>query len=379
MKPGWWLLIGLVMLHAFAANAQSGLWKLTGNVKDSSGNPLQSASVFVSNSSKGTSTNAEGKFIISALPDGNYNLIISFIGFETQVYPVTINRKNENISVSMKPNRESLNDVVIKLDKGDREEQLKLFRKQFLGSGKNAKQTSIANEDKLLLYYDAKTKTLTAHSNDLLLISNTALGYNIKYLLSKLSFNKKTGDIKYFGYPLFEEMKASSPSEEKKWKKEREKTYEFSLLRFYRTLKKRNLIQQSYILGDLVKVPQDQVQTEGTLKGIGFFLTIGGQRYMDTLYWPDIPYYKIMTALPGQKYKLNFSGFLSVDVSSATDAADENEIYQPGDQFSVFSLNRPVVINEDGLPEDPSAIEYSGYWMKIRLSDLLPFDYKPGE
>lgn len=101
--------------------------------------------------------------------------------------------------------------------------------------------------------------------------------------------------------------------------------------------------------------------------------------YEDTVYWPEIPYYKIITALPGAKYKLNFSGFLCVDASSATGSAQEYQNYQPGKQFSVLSLKRPVVINQDGLPEDASGIEYYGYWMDMRLSDLLPFDYKPDD
>lgn len=381
MKTKWFFLIILFNLVASVTMAQSHEWKVTGNVKDATtGNALQSASVFISNSSKGTSSDAEGKFSIAGLSNGNYNLIISFVGYETQVYPIVINGKNETIPISMKPDEKELEDVVIKLDKGDRDELLKAFRKEFLGSSKNAKQTSITNEDKLVVHYNSDEKTLTAHSKDILLITNEALGYNIKYLLKNFSFNKKTGDLHYFGYPLFEEMKASKPSEEKQWKKNRANTYANSLLRFYRTLAKRNLIQQGYLLGDLVKLAPEQVQSKGTvIKGTGFSLSLGGQKYEDTLYWPEIPYYKIISALLGQKYKLNFSGYLCVDASSANGSPHEFDNYKPGKQFSVLSLKQPVIINEDGLPEDTSSIEYYGYWMDMRLSDLLPFDYKPGE
>ena len=255
-----------------------------------------------------------------------------------------------------------------------------VFFKEFLGNSKNAKQTSITNEDKLVLHYDSEDKTLTAHSKDILLITNEALGYNIKYLLKSFSFNKKTGDLRYFGYPLFEKMKATRPSEEKEWEKNRASSYTYSLLRFYRTLGKRNLIQQGYLLGDLVKIEPEQIQSKGTvIKGTGFYLSLGGQKYQDTLYWPEIPYYKIISALPSQKYKLNFSGYLCVDASSATGTPHEFDNYRPGKQFSLLSLKRPVIINEEGLPEDASSIEYIGYWMDMRLSDLLPFDYQPGE
>lgn len=363
------------------AFSQTNKWNIYGVIKsDSTGIPLQSASVFISNSSKGTSTDAEGKFTISGLSNGNYNLIISYIGFEAQIYPIVINDKNSIISIRMKPASDSLTDVVIQFKKGDRQEELKVFRKEFLGNDKNAKQTTINNEEKLHLYYNSSEKILTGHSNEILEITNDALGYHIKYILKEFSFNKKSGEIHYVGYPFFEEMKSTSKSDEDKWESNRQKIYQSSALRFYRTLGKRNLIQQGYIIGNLALLANQDANTKGTiLKGGGFSLTIAGQKYEDTLYWPEVPYYSLMTALPGHKYKLNFKGFLTVDASSATGSPHEFTNYQPGNKFSVLSLKQPVTINENGLPEDPSSIIYYGFWMDSRISDLLPFDYKPGQ
>jgi hypothetical protein len=234
------------------------------------------------------------------------------------------------------------------------------------------------------MHVDESGKILSAHSNEMLMIANNALGYNIKYLLKEFSYDKKTGDLHYVGYPLFEEMKSSSASQEKEWKENREKVYRFSLLRFYRTLGKRSLIQQGYILGNLITPQMDNPQARGVaskpiIPPNGFLITVNNLQYVDTLFYPEIPYYKIMTALPGHKYLLNFSGIMSVDATNSLGKPGNMDYYKPGEKTSIISLRQPVEINEDGLPQDPSMVTYIGYWMELRIADLLPFDYKPAE
>jgi hypothetical protein len=360
-------------------------WSISGSVinKDTK-QPLAGASVFISNSTKGTFTDSAGKFSITHLAEGTYNLIISFIGYKTLVFPAEINGKDISVSLAMENAAKELNDVVINLKNGNRKEQLKVFRKAFIGTDKNAKETEILNEDIIKLHTGESGK-LTAHSNDFLLIKNNALGYQIKYMLKEFSYNKKTTDLHYLGYPLFEEMKSNSPSQLKEWKENREKIYQTSLLRFYRTLGKRSLIQQGYIIGDLTtpatnEIPHDKgVAARPFVPSLGFLLTLQNRQYVDTLFWPEIPYYKMMTALPGNKYLLNFKGMISVDATASNGEANSTDYYSPGTKTSIITLKQPVRINENGLPQDPSQIIYYGYWMNQRIADLLPFDYQPAE
>lgn len=53
------------------------------------------------------------------------------------------------------------------------------------------------------------------------------------------------------------------------------------------------------------------------------------------------------------------------------------EYYKPGEKTSIITLKQPVEVNDNGLPQDPTMVSYIGYWMDLRLADLLPFDYKP--
>lgn len=75
------LVFGLVLyLAAFSVWAQN---SLTGKVVAQGGEPLIGASVWTENLGKGAVTNEEGKFTITNLPQGEVELRVSFLGFET--------------------------------------------------------------------------------------------------------------------------------------------------------------------------------------------------------------------------------------------------------------------------------------------------------
>ena len=315
----------LILLVAFSQTtfSQKSEWSISGDVFNAtSKKPLPFASIFISNFSKGTFTDSLGHFVLKGLEAENYNLIVSFVGFETQVYPTIINGKNSLVSIAMADTATKLEDIVINLKNDNRKEEIKLFRKAFLGTDKNAKQTDIINENNIRLHTDRSGKVLSGHSNEIFVIANNALGYNIKYLLKEFTYNKKTEDLHYLGYALFEEMKSNSADLIKQWKENRAKIYESSLLRFYRSLGKRSLLKQGYILGELT-IPQMEayraagVAAKPYVPPNGFAITVGDQQYIDTLFYPEIPYYKLISALPGGKYMLNFTGMISVDATNA--------------------------------------------------------------
>jgi hypothetical protein len=178
-------------------------------------------------------------------------------------------------------------------------------------------------------------------------------------------------------------MHSSSASQKKEWQEAREKQYQSSLLRFYRTLGKRKLLQQGYIVGDLTAPEEEKNSTGGGVaKKInvpqnGFLITLANHQYIDTLLYPEIPYYRLITALPGHKYRLNFSGMLSVDATNSSDGVQSTDYYRPGIKTSIITLKQPVIINENGLPANSSDVIIYGYWIDARIADLLPFDYYP--
>ena len=82
--------------------------KISGNVKNNLGSPLENVSVLVKNASRGTTTNASGYFSIEA--SAKDILVFSFTGYETR--EVLVGNQSE-LSISLLAAANSLDEVVV--------------------------------------------------------------------------------------------------------------------------------------------------------------------------------------------------------------------------------------------------------------------------
>lgn len=370
-----------LVMGATLVQAQSGTYHISGIITDSSDKqPLPFASIQISNSSMGAQSGKDGSFRISGLPEGKYTLVISYLGFETLVLPVTIRDQNVSLHLYMKPSALSLKQVTVKASGKERERNLRWFMDVFIGKGRNARYTTILNKNDLILHYDKMNATLTARCDGFLEIDNEALGYRIRYLLKDFSYQVNTGELSYWGYPLFKTMNARNSRQEKKWEKNRRITYQFSRLRFFRSLMGRQLIQQGYVLGKAVDQPFASPGMAGTVTTSydhHIDLTIDGQKYTDSIFISAIPYDEIGGKRTDHLYELNYKGMLTVDCSNPPGMPVNFPHYSPGINTSVLSLKEPVVVNSNGWPENPLSISFRGFWADQGVAELLPFDYSP--
>ena len=95
----------LLCLFPLGALAQS---IIKGTVKDVAGDPIIGASVKVQGTKSGVITDYEGNFSVQA--DNNATLVISYIGYTTEV--VKVGGRN-NISVTLQEDAQTLNDIVV--------------------------------------------------------------------------------------------------------------------------------------------------------------------------------------------------------------------------------------------------------------------------
>src|ERR1700712_2230512 len=94
---------------------------------------ISNASVFITNTSKGTVSNSLGDFELINAPVGTYDLVVSCIGYETQVYTYKANQLPMHIQVQMKPKAEELQEVVIEpYEKDGWEKWGKFFIESFI-------------------------------------------------------------------------------------------------------------------------------------------------------------------------------------------------------------------------------------------------------
>ena len=99
-------LIAIVGGGVLLASAQSK--QVTGTVANTDNRPIAGATVLVEGTTVGMTTDANGRFSISAPADGT--LKISFIGYQTQT--VSVAGKTQ-INVSLQEDTQAIDDVIV--------------------------------------------------------------------------------------------------------------------------------------------------------------------------------------------------------------------------------------------------------------------------
>lgn len=115
MKKGILLaLFTIVLLNGFAQNK----YTISGYIKDASnGEELIGATVYISELQKGAMTNVYGFYSIT-VPEGNYTVQYSYIGFNPQEFSIILN-ESKSRNIELKLNSQQLEEVVIKAQKDD--------------------------------------------------------------------------------------------------------------------------------------------------------------------------------------------------------------------------------------------------------------------
>lgn len=164
---------------------------IRGKVLDKNKRALEGASVYFNNTLIGTTTDENGAFEIS-IKEGQYDLIISFLGFKTINYPVNKSLPNKSITFILLEDENVLDEIVIKKIKYDDEWKynLQTFKQELLGQSDFAKNCKISNPKVLRFEFDQKTMVLTAQAHKPLQIINKDLGYLISFDLVQFSLDK---------------------------------------------------------------------------------------------------------------------------------------------------------------------------------------------
>ncbi|NOX18144.1 MAG: carboxypeptidase-like regulatory domain-containing protein, partial [Chlorobi bacterium] len=223
----------LALISSSVSFSQHGEFgSVSGTILDnSSGKPLSNVNVYVAHSTIGTTTNAEGKFLIRQIPVGIVRIIVSSIGYQIQTEKVRIkaNHKNE-LNFGLDKKIYQLPTVIVDSEDAARwQRNYEIFFAAFVGTSDNADECTI--QDPYDLDFSRNDDgTLLATVTKPIEIINKALGYKITYFLE--SFRHFERSTKFNGSPVFEELKPADKTEEKKWERNRIKTYRGSLRHF---------------------------------------------------------------------------------------------------------------------------------------------------
>ncbi len=94
-------------------------FKVSGTIRDAnSREALPYANISVKDDAKGVSTNANGEYEI-ILPKGNYQLLVSYIGYKTETIPVELTDKDIQLNVNLVPTEVILQEVSVYATRGN--------------------------------------------------------------------------------------------------------------------------------------------------------------------------------------------------------------------------------------------------------------------
>lgn len=366
------------------AIAQS-TYKITGRVQDEKGKPLPFASAFLSQTTLGDRTTEAGDFTIKGVAPGKYDLIVSYLGYEPLLMPVTVTEHLSGIVAVLKPKAGVLKEVVVKRN-AERDRLMNIFKSIWVGRSENAEQCTILNDEVIDLVYDQQKGLLTATSDDFILLENRALGYRVKFLLMNFEFHQYSGYSLYYGNPLFELMKPRNTRQQRNWERKRIEAYNGSTMHFYRSLISKNLVQDGFLVQKMVRkerkrdfVPPTPADTAGNIKvrSDGTF-----SKYVNYLYPGQVPYDSLMITNKNN-YTLIFGNYLFVTYAKEKEEKkylrfnNYSEKIKPGPQISYLQLLTPAVnVDLNGNVETPMDVIVEQYWGWEKMAEMLPLDFK---
>lgn len=311
--------------------------------------PVESADVFIDQTSVGTSTDASGSFMLDT-KGLQQQLIVNAFGYRSRV--LSAKDFSSFLTISLESETEELQEVVIDASLFSRKELLKTFRYFFLGNSINGKKTVIENEGDLVLYYDREKSELICESPRPIRIHNKNLGYHVLFYLkeARISFRGKTIDPFYykesaiFGFTSFTDL-SKKPEQ---FKKARDKAFRASANPFWLAF------------------------LTNTLKENGYYF------YINKALFDRDEYFKIVDE--GADYKVTLTKLPVTENLKGDQTAAPFNITRIGkkEERSLMYITDTVFrINKSGFLLNPQSIVYGGYFANLKIADMLPVDYQP--
>ncbi len=219
---------------------------ISGKVVSEKGEPLQGASVFITNTTIGDNTDAKGAFVLNKVPGGNVEIVVSFIGYEVTSVVIPAAARNKRYIIRLRLQSIDLSTIMLgNYDKRGWKKWGNTFITAFIGTSSYAKHCDITNKDVIQFIYNKKTNQLHAYAGEPLLIENKSLGYNIAVTMINFTYDISTKNVDYQVYSLFTEIQGTE-DQELEWKQNRAGAYLLSLTHFLRALYAQNLKNEGF-------------------------------------------------------------------------------------------------------------------------------------
>lgn len=321
--------------------------------------PLEGASVFAQNTTKGTITDKAGTFHLH-LDKGGYEINVTFTGYASKTINLEVTG-DRTFNLELQKGDNTLGEVIIKNTAEVPDGWVKygeFFSKHFIGATPNADSCSLLNPQALKFLYFKRNDRLKVLATEPLQIQNRSLGYTLRYDMDSFVYFFKTDVNSYRGKCLFLPMEGDS-LQQLTWQKARRETYQGSRLHFLRSYYDSTLEKEGFAVDLYAPSKYNQFAPLKNPYDTAYYF------FNDTaataeLYFPVKASITYTKKAPEKKY-LQQQG-LPLDVPK---------------QISYVDLADGILIKSNGYFTEQKSWVNQGYWSWKNLADQLPYDYEP--
>ncbi len=184
-------IISLIFSAILLVGSSLGQGKFTeiyGVVSDSAGKPIKDLTVFIPFTSKGTTTNENGEYLLERIPAGEIELVFRHISFLPLTKTLSSNSEQAvELNVSMKNNILEIKEIVKRANPENWKFGYERFKEHVLGDP-IGRYCEVKNPSDIYFHYDGER--LTGHATEPLEIVNNYLGYKLVYFLDYFWYSK---------------------------------------------------------------------------------------------------------------------------------------------------------------------------------------------
>jgi len=362
----------------FIQNSFSQQFYIRGRVTDAETQlPLKGASVYINNTTKGSTTNDNGDFEIGPLQPGRYEVVASFVGYDALLYSAEIKSSNLRISFKVEKKEEVLREVLV-LSSELRKRYLDIFKQFVIGQTIAAERCQIKNIEEVQFASGETKDEIMAYTEKALVIESPELGYTIHFDLLTFYYNKVTSGAYFYGYTRFVDW-GKDEKTKKKWIRKRRGAYEGSTVHFFRSLVNKQLAKEGFTVYQLLKMQKEKKDSAGitiTRQKTNQGMQMASKAIEDSMIriYPD-SVYKIYELRVNDGWRVMYSK----NTDLKTEMVRKNFISGQPSTGTVSVLRfreEPVLINARGIILTPIRLFYDGIWGYERLANMLPEDYE---
>ena len=346
-------------------------------VDDADGDTLAQVSVYINQTTIGAVTNAQGYFQLAQVPPGNYEIVVSHVGYARLTHRLDVGIRDVRLVFRMTREVKEMREVLV-TNPARRQQWIELVRRHLIGQTPAASRTRVLNEEDIFFARTDRSGYVRAFSEVPLVIENREFGYMLHFELMEFRYDASSQETSFYGFSRYENLDASQ-GERERYARMRALNYRGSTHHFFRALLSVRLENEVYTCSRTPYVPGtrevcrpgDSADANARRVLSNRSVPVSGK---ELLRW-DSARGKAYLQWNGRlTIRFRFDPYYRRDIRNLPGMQ-----FQPtsGTESYVEMILPRVYIDENGVPEDPVSIRLGGFWAYEKLANILPLDYRP--